>query len=88
LALATPAATVPMPGSATSLTQTGAVGLIAFRSKINCARSSIYIRVLAGFGVDLWIGGVTRHGNLGMYIVKGSSSYLCREEKEKMKGGG
>ena len=41
LALATPAAIVPMPEEATSLTQTLALGLICFRSKINWAKSSI-----------------------------------------------
>ena len=40
-ALATPAATVPTPTSATSFTETPASGLEFFRSKINCARSSI-----------------------------------------------
>ena len=41
LALATPAAIVPTPLSATSFTLTAAVGLIFLRSKISCARSSM-----------------------------------------------
>jgi hypothetical protein len=41
LALATPAATVPMPVSDTSLTEIEARGLAFFRSWISCARSSI-----------------------------------------------
>ena len=41
LALETPAATVPTPTSATSLTDTSAEGLDRLRSKINCERSSI-----------------------------------------------
>ena len=40
-AFATPAAIVPTPLSATSFTLTAAVGLIFFRSKMSCARSSI-----------------------------------------------
>src|SRR6476469_3250258 len=40
-ALATPAATVPTPASATSLTLISAVGLAQRRSWISCARSSI-----------------------------------------------
>ena len=40
-ALATPAATVPTPDSATSLTCTRAAGLAFFRSWISCARSSM-----------------------------------------------
>jgi hypothetical protein len=35
LAFATPAAIVPIPDDATSLTQTLALGLICFKSKIN-----------------------------------------------------
>ena len=41
LALATPAATVPTPASATSLTEISAAGLTAFRSWMSCARSSM-----------------------------------------------
>ena len=41
LALDTPAATVPTPTSATSLTCTRALGLAHFRSWISCLRSSI-----------------------------------------------
>ena len=41
LALATPAAIVPTPLSATSLTLTAAVGLTFFKSNINWARSSM-----------------------------------------------
>ena len=41
LALATPAAIVPTPLSATSFTLTAAVVLMFFRSKMSCARSSI-----------------------------------------------
>ena len=41
LALATPAATVPTPASATSLTEISALGLTHCRSWISCARSSI-----------------------------------------------
>ena len=40
-ALATPAATVPTPPSATSFTEIRARGFEFFRSKISCARSSI-----------------------------------------------
>ena len=40
-ALATPAAIVPTPTSETSFTETIAFGFTFFRSKINCARSSI-----------------------------------------------
>ena len=40
-ALATPAATVPTPTSATSFTLMRACGLAFFRSWISCARSSI-----------------------------------------------
>ena len=40
-ALATPAAMVPTPASATSLTEISAAGLTDFRSWISCARSSI-----------------------------------------------
>ena len=40
-ALATPAAMVPTPLSATSFTDTAAVGLMFFRSKMSCARSSM-----------------------------------------------
>jgi hypothetical protein len=40
-ALATPAATVPTPTSATSFTETWPAGLAFFRSKISCAMSSI-----------------------------------------------
>ena len=41
LALATPAAIVPIPISATNFTETWAVGLIWCKSKINWARSSM-----------------------------------------------
>ena len=41
LALATPAATVPTPISAPSLTLTQASGFTFFRSKMSCARSSM-----------------------------------------------
>ncbi len=41
LALATPAATVPTPASATSFTETSASGLTFFRSKMSWARSSM-----------------------------------------------
>ena len=40
-ALETPAAIVPTPASATSLTLTSASGFALWRSKINCCRSSI-----------------------------------------------
>jgi hypothetical protein len=40
-ALATPAAIVPTPTSETSFTETIACGFTFFRSKINCARSSM-----------------------------------------------
>jgi len=39
--LATPAAIVPTPFSATNFTLTLAFGLIFFKSKISCARSSM-----------------------------------------------
>jgi hypothetical protein len=41
LALATPAAMVPTPLSATSFTLMAAVGLTFLRSKMSCARSSM-----------------------------------------------
>jgi len=40
-AFATPAAIVPTPAVDTSFTETIAFGLICFKSKINCAKSSI-----------------------------------------------
>ena len=49
-AFATPAAIVPTPLSATSFTLTAAVGLIFFRSKMSCARSSIEYMSWCGGG--------------------------------------
>jgi hypothetical protein len=40
-ALATPAAMIPTPAPETSFTPMRAIGLMARRSKINCAKSSM-----------------------------------------------
>ena len=49
-ALATPAAMVPTPASATNFTDTNAFGFTCFKSKINCAKSSIEYMSWCGGG--------------------------------------